>query len=50
MPDERPMQDAMEPRDVERGKPKKVLRDDEPAESALPTADADEAVRPKQMN
>lgn len=44
------MQDALEPRGVERGKPKKVPRDDAPAESALPAADTHEAVRPKQMN
>jgi len=44
------MQDAMEPRDVERGKPKKARLDDAPAESALPAADTHEAVRPKQLN
>ena len=40
----------MEPRGVERGKPKKVPLDGKAAESALPAADASETVRPKQLN
>lgn len=44
------MGDAMEPRGVERAKPKKVPREDAPAESAVAAADTHEAVRPKQLN
>ena len=40
----------MEPRDVERGRPKKVPLDGKPAESGVAAADASEAPRPKQLS
>lgn len=50
-PREEPMEETMDPRDVERAKPKRVLRDDPTAaESALAASDTHESVRPKQLN